>query len=1065
MNPYLVSSLAVGSINLALCLYVLYRNPNGPLIRPFTLLMIPLIGWPVTEIVLRSASNPATAETFSRISWAMVAYIPPAVLYFVHAFPTASPSRRELLWVPMLFVGAFALSLVISHTNYIIDGVVLNSWGYSAVRAKGFGLLAAYFCTLLAYGVITMLRKARRLGYPHKVSAEYVSIGITIPMVAGSLTHLVFPQYGIDVIPIASLSTLAISVLVGRQAVKYQRRQGIQSIPDNEILDSLSDAVFVVDEEATILSVNRAMVRMLGYSEEELLDRPLESIIDEEQTIFMAGWTLDEHGLKDQSLTWLTKSGEKIPVSLTTSPLRPRTGSFSGFVGVARDTRTVATLEQMVKSSMGQLKESQGKYRTLVEKSLEGIYIIQDNKFTFANERFQEMTGYTAEELTQMNFWEIVAPDSADLVRERAFSRLRGETPPERYEFKAVTKNGRILDVEAQATTIEYEGQPAIQVYLRDNTENKDLREKLSALYQLSSELSLSLSLEQVHDRVLRIVSDVLHFDNCAILFLNEKTNELSIEAQMGYPKDVEAVTIPLAGSKGVTAEVARTCKPLYVPDVTKDERYVQGIPGARSEVAIPLAVKNRVLGVLNLESEQADAFTEQDIQLLGALAYHASVAIQTSRLFQKISEKAAELSAVIEIAKAVTSSVHMEVLKPTVLEELKNAIPYDLAGLFLYDVQQGRLVLAAQEGLSVDEAREREETAMERHPGKVFNSKRPLLVEDVSNDPRVSYKEGMPAPASLLYVPLVFQDKALGVIAMASFEKSHFDERHLRLAKAIASEVAIAIENAHLVKDLATAKFSLEELNRELEEKVIERTRELQDTQDELLRKEKLATLGQLAGSVAHELRNPLAVIRNSLYCINHRLPKTDEKIVRHYDIINRQISRSDEIIEDLLEYSRTKVAVKRQILLKRFAESVLGNLTVPDNIEVVTKLDDHLPEVECDEGQIARVISNIISNALEAMPDGGELTVQSLLVGEHPVLRIQDTGIGIPEENLERIWQPLFSTKVRGIGLGLALARDLAGVNGVKIEVESYVGKGSTFSLCFVNGSAPERREDYDG
>ena len=141
-----------------------------------------------------------------------------------------------------------------------------------------------------------------------------------------------------------------------------------------------------------------------------------------------------------------------------------------------------------------------------------------------------------------------------------------------------------------------------------------------------------------------------------------------------------------------------------YLPDVTKDERYVQGIPGARSEVAIPLAVKNRVLGVLNLESEKANAFTEQDIQLLGALAYHASVAIQTSRLFQKISEKASELSAVIEIAKAVTSSVHMEVLKPTILEELKNAIPYDLAGLYLYDPQEGRLVLAVQEGLSVEE-------------------------------------------------------------------------------------------------------------------------------------------------------------------------------------------------------------------------------------------------------------------------------------------------------------------------------------------------------------------------
>jgi len=1064
MNPYAMPYLVVGGVNLAICLYILRKDPRGPLILPFALLMVPLVLWPVSEYSLRSAPSPEIASFLSRFCWAVAAFIPLTVLNFVRAFPRTSRDGRKPYWIVLLFSATFSLSLIALRTDYIVSDVALRYWGFTGVSGNGFGILAAYSCALLIYAVVMMLRKARRLRDREKASAEYITIGITLPLIAGSLSQAIFPLYHIDILPVASLSTLALAIFIGLQIAKQRERTRTPTIPTDTILNTLSDAVFVVNEEGRIVSVNRAMVKMLEFEETELLHKPLESIIVEDQRIYVtAGWMLDETGVTDYSHSWRTKSGREVAVSITTSPLKDKNGIVRGFVGVAKDTRRETTLEQMVKSSMGQLKESEEKYRTLVEKSLNGIYIVQDDRIKFVNQRIQEIFGFTPEELKERQFLDLVAPQSRDLVKEKTSKRLIDKSPPESYEFAAVRKDGKLIDVEILATVIEYQGKPAIQGCLRDITESKGLREKLAALYRLGSELSLSLNLDQICDRALKIVAQVLDFDNCALMLLNEETNELYIKAQMGYPVEVEKLMISLDGDAGITAETARTGKPIYIPDVRKDRRYVEGLPEARSEIAVPLAVKNRTIGVINVESGDVDSFDEQDMQLLVTLGHHIAIAIQTSRLFEKIAEKASELSAVVEIAKALTSSVDIEILKPTVLEELSKAIPSDLAVLYLYDKKERRLVMAAQKGFSENEALERERTAMERHPGRVFTMKKPLLVKNIKDESTVYYLETMRKPASLLHVPVIFQDEVLGTIGLASFEENRFDERHLRLSKAIASEVAIAIENARLVKDLATAKVGLQRLNEELERKVAERTRALQEAQDELLRKEKLATLGQLSGSIAHELRNPLAVIRNSLYCTNQRIAQQDRKIVRHLEIIDQQISRADAIIEDLLEYSKTKIAKKKDLPLNQFATKVVEALPIPSNIRVTTQLSDDGPMVRLDEEQMGRVIANLVKNGVEAMPEGGELAFESGVRGGRPVLRIADTGAGIPQRNLKEIFQPLFTTKARGIGLGLALSKNLAEANGVKIEVESRVGKGSSFTLVF--GAAADSAVKKEG
>jgi|GEM_PF-2436366 len=1052
MNPYAIPYLLVAAVNLGLFAYVLHASPKGLTRRRLVILAVPLVLWPVTEFLFISSSTPEAESLLARTSWSLVAFLALGFLHYANTLHESTPRGKELSSLLFLLLVTSAIAILVIRTDYVITGATLRVWGLSDQSLPRFDLFGAYVCFLLLCAVATALQRPKTPRGKATVPFEHLSAGITLPIGATLATQVILPRLNIDVMPVGALFTMAVPILIVLHVVRYRTAVRVPPIATETVLNALSDSVFIVDPDGKILSVNRSMKEMLGYDESELVGRPLNTIVAEGQMIYLStGWLLNGSQVRDRSLVFQTKSAKEVPVSLTASPIRDKNSVLRGLVGVARDARRVTTLEQMVKSSVGQLKESQEKYRMLVEKSLDGIYIIQDNKIQFANARFQEMSGYTEEELEKMDFWELVAPESREIVKERGLKRLRGEDPPERYEFRALRKDGKVIDVEALATGIEYEGKRAIQGYIRDITERKKLREKLAGLYELASQLSLSLNLDEICQRVLKIASEVLDFDNCAIMLLDEELNELSIKAQMGYPVEVEALRISLTDNKGLTADVARTGRPIYIPDVTTDGRYVEGLPGARSEMAVPLAVKNRVIGVLNVESRKSDAFTEQDIQLLGTLGYHTSIAIQTSRLFEKLAEKASELSAVIEIARALTSKMDIEVLRPMIMKELGEAISFDLGTLYLYDDKEGRLVIASQEGLSREEALERERTAMERHPGKVFQTKTPLLVADTTDDPRVSYLESMRKPASVLYVPVIFQDKALGVIGLASFEKDHFNERHLSLSKAIASEVAIAIENANLVKDLATAKVSLEKLNEELETKVVERTRALEEAQGELLKKEKLATVGQLAGSVAHELRNPLSVMRNSLYCINQRINQEDKKVLRHLELIDGQISRADLIIEDLLEYSRSKEPRRQETELNSFIEKALRESLVPESIKVIKRLGKDLPRVHVDLEQMVRVVASMVNNAVEAMPDGGELLFESEMRDGTPVVRIADTGHGIPAEDLSKIFQPLFTTKARGIGLGLALSRNLSEVNGVQIEVSSKVGEGSTFALVF--------------
>lgn len=254
-----------------------------------------------------------------------------------------------------------------------------------------------------------------------------------------------------------------------------------------------------------------------------------------------------------------------------------------------------------------------------------------------------------------------------------------------------------------------------------------------------------------------------------------------------------------------------------------------------------------------------------------------------------------------------------------------------------------------------------------------------------------------------------------------------------------------------------------------DLEKKVAERTAELEsayrtlsETQDQLVRREKLATLGQLAGGVGHELRNPLGVMTNALYYIEMVLQDPPARVADYLGILRRQIGISEKIVSDLLDFARVRKSDRSSTPLEPLVDEQLRRLGPLDRVEVVKDFPGDLPAALVDAGQIGQVVFNLMMNAVQAMDEaGGTLTLRGRTREDGAViLEVEDEGDGIAPEHLETIFEPLFTTRARGIGLGLAVCRTLLTGNDGSLTVESTPGAGTTFTLTL-----PGRRFEEDG
>ncbi|HYA23063.1 MAG TPA: SpoIIE family protein phosphatase [Terriglobales bacterium] len=336
-----------------------------------------------------------------------------------------------------------------------------------------------------------------------------------------------------------------------------------------------------------------------------------------------------------------------------------------------------------------------------------------------------------------------------------------------------------------------------------------DFQSKIDPLLlEVADVVNTTLDLDTTLRRVAELVRKVIDYEIFAILLLNEKTQDLRIRFQVGYSREVAERTRVKVGD-GVSGLAAQRREPVLVGDVTKDPRYISAVPNVRSELALPLIVKNRLIGVIDIESRQADYFTEEHKRLLMLIASRMAVGIENARLYTRTTRQARTLVLLNEIARELTSILNLDELLKRIAELLSRLIDYQMFSILLIDSSgdklQHRFSLRFQENIHL-----KHDIALGQGVvGSAAQHKEAVLVADVSKDPR--YIALNPETRSELAVPLIYKDKVIGVLDLEHTRRGFFTDDHKRTVTTLAAQVAIAIENAQLYEQIARQEQRLE--------------------------------------------------------------------------------------------------------------------------------------------------------------------------------------------------------------------------------------------------------------
>jgi phosphoserine phosphatase RsbU/P len=327
-------------------------------------------------------------------------------------------------------------------------------------------------------------------------------------------------------------------------------------------------------------------------------------------------------------------------------------------------------------------------------------------------------------------------------------------------------------------------------------------------LLEVADVVNTTLDLDTTLRRVAELVRKVIDYEIFGILLLNEKTQELYFRFSVGHQREV-AERLRVKVGQGVTGTAAQRGEALLVGDVSADPRYISAVPNVRSELAVPLFVKNRVIGVLDIESPHPNHFTEEHKRLLMLIASRMAVGIENARLYTRVSRQARTLLLLNEIARELTSILNLDELLKRIGELLSRLIDYQMFSILLLDAAettlQHRFSLRFQENIHL----KRDVPLGQGIVGYAAQHKEAVLVRDVKKDAR--YIETNPETRSELAVPLIYKDKVIGVLDLEHTRRGFFSDDHQRTITTLAAQIAIAIENARLYEQIARQESRLE--------------------------------------------------------------------------------------------------------------------------------------------------------------------------------------------------------------------------------------------------------------
>ncbi|MFQ6067753.1 MAG: ATP-binding protein, partial [bacterium] len=474
--------------------------------------------------------------------------------------------------------------------------------------------------------------------------------------------------------------------------------------------------------------------------------------------------------------------------------------------------------------------------------------------------------------------------------------------------------------------------------------------------------------------------------------------------------------------------------------------------------VCLPLLSKEELAGLLVLGKKiSGTPYSNQELELLQTLTNQAALALDNARLYQEVKKSLLERTKLHEILVSISSLFDVAKILKLIVSGAIRFTKSERSVIMVLDKKKEKIHQVAMEASGPEFSYPIKGARPNGLAWRTIKEKKSFLVKVPVVSSSLTQSDNKTREVrAVLSLPLRGQEDVLGALIASSSSSNSFSKAEVEILSILADQAAIAIEKARLIDDLKRAREELQNWAKELGRKVKEKTEELRQNQAQLLKSEKLAGIGQLAAGIAHEIRNPLGIMGTSLYYLKDVLPKKEEDVERHFQILEAEINRCETIINNLLEFSRRSdqelELIEVNSLLNITLSLVEKDLFVKD-IELVKKLEDS-PKVRANVDEIKQVFLNLILNATQAMPNGGRLGIRTSITENKRVrIEIADSGIGIPQRDLSKVFDPFFTTKSpgEGTGLGLTLVHAIIERSGGTIQVESREDKGTTFIIEF--------------
>jgi PAS domain S-box-containing protein len=601
-----------------------------------------------------------------------------------------------------------------------------------------------------------------------------------------------------------------------------------------------------------------------------------------------------------------------------------------------------------------------------------------------------------------------------------------------------------------------------------------DQTERLRTLNRISSFAAASLEPGEILDRILTLAGQAFDVEEGSIL-LRVMNNEAEVtdshqseNGEIAFKAVLEHESLigrRIPETQGVAGWTVRHNQSLIVNDAQTDQRFYSGIDAVtdfktRSILCVPLRVQNRAIGAIEMINKRDGAFGKDDLDLLEAVAAIASVALDNARLYTRTRDRAEELSVLNQFSRVLASTLDSERLTKAALDQITELFWADGVALMKLDKDMKVMHLAQGRFQGVYQKPPLSIPVGEGVTGWVYTEQKPILITDAQREARLFVEANVqirPRPRAMMAVPLIVQqDRVMGVLLVASQEAGIYDEEDLQTLQALASTLAVALENARLYEDL---QVLLEERER---------------TQAMMIHTEKMAALGRLVASLAHEINNPLQAVLGCLTLAREELEESPDpnygngEISSYIDIAEGEIDRISEIVHRMRDFYRPTRNGTQRTDIHEILEKVLElSATQLERNEVGVRRDweANLPEIYVTPDHLMQVFLNLLLNAVDAMPDGGVLTIRTRWREDDPkrmpgvCIEFEDTGIGIEPEVLSRIFEPFFTTKPKGSGLGLSITYSIIQAHDGEIRVSSHPGEGTIFTLLLPFGDIKER------